>query len=93
MEEMPGRENFASDGHVLSPAKEVLMAVLERAAQGAGGSLGAKAPPGGRDQLAVSNLVEEFGLIGGGHREPIHALRCHDAQTGTAHVEVVLLKL
>lgn len=65
MEEMPGRENFASDGHVLSPAKEVLMAALERAAQGAGGSLGAKAPPGGRDQLAVSNLVEEFGLIRG----------------------------
>ena len=65
MEETPGRENLASDGRVLSPAKEVLTAALDRAAQGAGGSLGAKAPSGGRGQRAVSNLVEGFGLIRG----------------------------
>lgn len=28
-----------------------------------------------------------------GHEKPIKVLRCHDAQTGGAHIRVVLLKL
>ena len=31
MEEIPSQGNLSSDGQVLSPAKEVLTAVLERA--------------------------------------------------------------
>lgn len=88
MEEIPSQGNLLSDGHVLSPAKEVLTALLKRT-EGDPRSrswTGRQRPAGG----GLPPLLRISGLFWA-HKEPIQVLRCHDAWPGAAHVEVVLL--
>ena len=88
MEEIPSQGNLSSDGRVLSPAKEVLIAVLERAEEHPRSRswTGRQRPAGG----GLPSLLRISGLFWG-HKEPIQVLRCHDAWPGAAHVKGVLL--